>query len=336
LSSERFSQVRLLVVGACALAMLAGTGLVVLGLAGYGSVAGIWMAAGGGMLLFLGVVVVAVVPLLLKMESTLLRQLTAARDLHEALTRHAAILEAIAENTRISDAAKSLARRDEELEALRNAIREDIRNERWEAALNLIDEMERRFGYKEESDRSREELDEARNERIQAKLAEAIQMIEGHFAAHEWPRAQHEIDRLLHALPDDPRVLNLLDRMRTLKEEHKQELRIAWDDAVRRSDTDRAIDILKELDQYMSPAEAQVLQSTARHVFKEKLLQLGVQFRFAVNERRWQDALSIGLELIRDFPNARMASEVREVLDTLRERARAANEPQPAAGAVIR
>ena len=324
MAGERFPQLRVLIVVACGSAILMGAALLVLAAIGYGAVAAVWMAAGGAVLIFAAVTVAAMAPLALKMDSTMLRQLTAMRDLQEALARQTAVLEAVVENTRISDAAKSLARRDEELDALRRAIREDIRNERWEAALTLIDEMERRFGYKDEADRSREELDDARNERIQSKLAEAIQMIESHYAAHEWSRAQHEIDRLLHALPDDPRVLSLLDRMRALKDEHKQELRIAWDDAVRRSDTDRAIDVLKELDQYLSPAEAQVLQSTARHVFKEKLLQLGVQFRFAVNERRWQDSLNIGLELIREFPNARMASEVREVLDTLRERARAA------------
>jgi len=50
-----------------------------------------------------------------------------------------------------------------------------------------------------------------------------------------------------------------------------------------------------------------------------------------VTERRWQDALTTGLELIREFPNARMANEVREVLDTLRERAR---NPEPQIAAV--
>jgi hypothetical protein len=149
-------------------------------------------------------------------------------------------------------------------------------------------------------------------------------MIETHFQAHDWDRAQTEIDRLLHALPDNARALSLIDRMKVLKAQHKRELRAAWDEAVRRNDTDLAIDILKGLDQYLSPAEAQELQDSARNVFKEKLLQMGVQFRFAVTEKRWNDALSIGLELVREFPNARMAGEVREALDTLRERARAA------------
>jgi hypothetical protein len=206
----------------------------------------------------------------------------------------------------------------------------DIRVERWDAALALIDEMERRFGYHEEADRIREELDDARNDKIQTRLFEAVEMIESHLQSREWDRAQHEIDRLITALPNEPRVLALSDRLHSAREIHKQELKASWEDAVRRSDTDHAIDVLRALDQYLSPAEAQALQASARNVFKEKLLQLGIQFRFAAKERRWQDALDIGLDLIRDFPNARMANEVRELLDTLRERARQVAEAEGA------
>jgi hypothetical protein len=119
----------------------------------------------------------------------------------------------------------------------------------------------------------------------------------------------------------------LIEQKQTLREKHKEELKAAWDEAVRRNDVDGAIDVLKGLDQYLTAAEAQALQDSARHVFKEKLLQLGVQFRFAVNEKRWQDALATGLELVREFPNSRMAIEVREALDTLRDRARPQGEP---------
>lgn len=327
--NERFSQLRWLQNLVAVAAVVGGVILLGLGGIGYGDSPGVWMVAAGAVLLFAAVWIMTVTPLALKMESTLTRQLNEFRDLNEAVVKQLSVLQDIAENTRISDAAKSLARRDQELDALRNAIREDIRKESWEAALNLIDEMERRFGYKEEADRIREELDDARNDRIQTKLAEAAEMIESQFASHEWSRAQHEIDRLLNALPDDPRVISLQERMKALKEQHKGELRLSWDDAVRRHDTDHAIDVLKELDQYLSPAEAQSLQNSARNVFKEKLLQVGIQFRFAVNERRWQDALTSGLELIREFPNARMANEVREVLDTLRERARSVADLQP-------
>ncbi len=330
-SSGRFSQLRWLQNVVCVAAIVGSLVLIVLGIVGCvssGSIASAWMIAAGGFTLFVAVIVMTFAPLVLKIESTGARQLSELRDLGEAVARQSEALKSIAENTRISDAAKVLAHREQELDALRTAIRNDLRAEKWEAALYLVDEIERRFGYKEEADRLREETDDARNTAIQIKLQEAIEMIESHFQSHEWDRAQSEIDRLLHALPDSARVLALQDRMKTLKEEHKQELRLAWDEAVRRSDTDLAIDLLKELDPYLSSAEAQELQSSARNVFKDKLLQLGVQFRFAVTEKRWSDALAIGLDLIRDFPNARMTGEVREALDTLRERARAVAEAQ--------
>ena len=323
--SGRFSQLRWLQSVVCVTAMIGAVVLMGLGIVGVGHPAGgvnAWMIIGGSQLLFAAVMVMTFIPIALKVESTLARQLSEMRDLNESIARQASLLQSIGENTRISDSAKSLAHRDQEMDALRVAIRSDLRNQNWEAGATLIDEMERRFGGKEETDRFREELDDVRNEAIEAKLNEAIEMIESHFQSFDWARAQSEIDRLLLALPDNAQVSSLQDRMKMRKEEHKTELLAAWDDAVRRSDTDLAIDILKELDQYLSPAEAKTIQASARDVFKEKLLQYGVQFRFAVNEKRWQDALSVGLELIREYPNARMANEVRDVLDTLRERAR--------------
>ncbi len=326
----RFSQLRWLHNVACIAVLIGSSLLIVLGLVGYGDSMNLWMVAAGGLSLFLAVVQVTVMPLLLKMESTVARQHGEVRDLNETLAKQSELLAEIVENTRISDAAKSLAHRDQEIDAFRSAIRDDIRLHKWEPALRLAEEMEVRFGYKEESDSIREELDEARNSAIQSKLSEAITLIDSHFRTRDWARAQMEIERLVHALPDDTKVVSLFDRMKLLKEQHKSELTQDWDEAVRRSDVDRAIDTLKELDQYLSPSEAEVLQATARDVFKEKLLQLGVQFRFAVKEKRWNDALNSGLELVRDFPNARMATEVREALDTLRERARDGEQPAPA------
>jgi len=327
---ERFSQLRWLNTVVSVLAILGGLVLVVAGLAGADPMRGVLMTVAGAFLLFFAVMLMAFMALAVKIESTLARQLGELRHLKEALNKQAPALNSIAENTRISDAAKSLAHRDVEVEALRTAIHDDIRKERWEAGLSLIDKIEREFGFKEEADAIREELDEARRRVIQTKLGKAIERIEVHFQAHGWDLATSEIDRLANALPGDAKVAGLADRMKMLKEEHKSQLLKEWDEAVRRSDTDRAIEVLRDLDQYLSSAEAHELQATARDVFKVKLLQLGTQFQFAVTEKRWHDALTAGLELVRSFPNARMASEVREALDTLRERAKRASEPRPA------
>lgn len=318
----RFSQLRWFHNLACVIGIVGGFAVMALGVMDVRISSGRWLVVAGGFSVVIASLLMTLMPLLLKMEASLARQLSELRELNRGIEKQTDSLTRIAENTGISDAAKSLAHRSRELESLRKTIREDIANQNWETALKFIDEMEHRFGYKEEADRVREELDSARTDAIHVRLAQAIELIERHFKAHEWDRAQREIERLMNALPGNAKVASLLDRQKILRDQHKQELSAFWKEAMRRSDTDQAIEVLRELDQYLSPAEAHALQSSARHVFKDKLLQLGVQFRFAVTEKRWKDALSTGLELVRDFPNARMANEVREALGTLRERAR--------------
>ncbi|MGA1980808.1 MAG: hypothetical protein ABSG99_09685, partial [Sedimentisphaerales bacterium] len=82
--------------------------------------------------------------------------------------------------------------------------------------------------------------------------------------------------------------------------------------------TDRSLEILRDLDQYLTPNEGLALQEAARDVFRTKLHNLGVQFSLAVSGRQWAKALETGNEIIRDFPNSRMAEEIREKLDILK------------------
>lgn len=318
----RYSQLRWVHTLVCMAGLVGGLVFIGLGFVAVEAQSKVVMVAAGAFLLLVAVMFLTVMPLLLRMEAMIARQFSELRELRLGQTKQTDHLHVIAENTGLSDAAKSLSHRQQELTALTEAIRQEIRQQRWEAATNLAQELERRFGESEQASAIREELDAARSDAIREKLAEAIDVIDGYFKTHDWERAQAEIDRLCRALPDNARVAGLIDRMKILKEQHKQDLMRAWDEATQRSDTDHAIEILRELDQYLSPAEAHALQSSARHVFKEKLLQLGIQFRFAVNEKRWADALATGMVLVRDFPNARMTNEVRDALDTLRDRAR--------------
>ena len=95
----------------------------------------------------------------------------------------------------------------------------------------------------------------------------------------------------------------------------------SWNDAVTRHDVDGSIEILKQLDTYLTPKEAEGMQETARHIFREKLNTLGKQFATAVQEHRWAEAIRVGDAIVRDFPNTRIAQEVREKMDVLRKRA---------------
>ena len=322
LRTTRFSQLRWLLSVVCVVAMIGAGVLIGLGVLGYGDSPQVWLTAAGGFVLFLAIVVLTVMPLLLKIEATAHRSLEEQRDVNDRLVKQIAVLEQLVENTRLSDGAKSLAHREEELDALRQAIRATFRNEHWQHARSLVRELDERFGYAEEARELGQELEAARTATIEAKLTEAIQLVETHFGVREWTRAQDEIDRLTQLFPDDDRIVGLEGRLTALRAEHKVTLLNEWHEAVRRSDTDHAIELLRELDPFLSPADVQEIERSARTVFKEKLLQLGVRFRLAVKAKRWQDALDAGLEIVREFPNARMAHEVREMIDVLRERAR--------------
>lgn len=301
---------------------LAGVTLIAIGAMGLQMSLNVWPVVAGLMLVACAVLALAVVGLLVRMESTAARQLGELRDMRDILDKQLTHMGRLVENTGISDAAKSLVHRDHELDSLRQTIRAVVRREDWEGALHLVEEMERRFGYREEAANLRIEIREARHEAMERKLREALALIDEHCARFDWQLARNEVDRLLRLLPEDPRVVALPGRLKTLWEQRKEALLAEWKSAVAAHDVDRAIHILKDLDLYLTPEQASELQGSARAVFKEKLMQLGVQFRFAVTEHRWHDALAAGAELIREFPNTRMAQEVRERLDILRERAK--------------
>jgi len=317
----RFSRLRLLVNAVAGLAIVGGGFLVALGIARLPDPQGTWLIVAGAAVAFLLVVAWSLVLLLIKVESNTARQYNELRDIQDTLTKHDAKLTAIAESARISDAAKRITHREEECAALRGAIDVESRREQWEAAFHLIEQMKTRFGYIEEADRLSEIVIEARTETMRNKMAEATALIEDLFARHEWTQAEREIERLRKALPDERRVARLTEQLDQRRQQRKDELLEVWDDALRRSDLDGGITILKELDEHLTREEARKLEDSARSLFKEKLMQLGVQFKFAVSEKRWLDALEIGVQVTEEFPNSRMAQEVEEHLTALRQRA---------------
>jgi tetratricopeptide (TPR) repeat protein len=259
--------------------------------------------------------------LLVKMESNTFRLQSQLLDVQEINNRQCELLQKIVEHTAISDAAKSLANRSEELEALRTAIRADLLAEKWEAALSLVDAMERRFGTGEEVEALRAEIVEFRTDAMRRKLDQANRIVEELMDRYEWDQALHEIERLQRALPDEPRVARIRTHLNERREARKQELLKLWHRAASREDVDEGIKILVELDNYLTREEAKSFEDSARNVFRAKLMQLGMQFQFAVREQRWRDALEIGVQIIEEFPNTRMSKEVSDAMDGLRRRA---------------
>lgn len=241
--------------------------------------------------------------------------------LDDRLEQVSILLNLLSEQQLLSDRAKAVAFRDKDAEALRRAIREDISKCNWDSSIRLINEMESSFGYKQEAEVFRNELERCRGQQEQRVIGDVMATIDRAARSERWNDAQDEARKLQSQLPDNAQVRNLPAEIENRRLQHKQRLVESWHDAVARKDVDGSIEILKQLDMYLSPSEAQGLQETARSVFKEKLNLLKLQFAGAVQDRRWAEAVDLGEQITRDFPNTRIAQEVTEKMPTLRQRA---------------
>jgi hypothetical protein len=245
----------------------------------------------------------------------------ALNSVNERFEQFSILLNLITEQQLLSDRAKAIAFREKDADALRRAIQEEVHRQNWEAAAGLANEMENSFGYKQEADRLRGEIDQNRQGLVRKQIAEVASVIDRHARAESWPEASREAQRIAQQFPNHPEATKLAQDVENRRAAQKQQLIDSWNDAVARHDVDGSIEILKRLDMYLTPAEAEKYQESARGVFKEKLNLLRTQFSVAVQDRRWTDAINLAETIMREFPNTQMAKEARDMLDTLKDRA---------------
>lgn len=231
------------------------------------------------------------------------------------------LLRTLSEQQLLSDRAKAVAFREKDREALRGAIREDMGRKDWDAALVLANSMEREFGYVQEAASLRAEIRRNQAEAVQRQVTAAVSVIDAHTRAEQWTAALREADRLQQIYPDNEQVRRLPQDIEGRRQSHKKQLCDSWADAVARHDVDGSIEVLKRLDPYLTPAEAEKMQESARGIFKEKINQLKNQYTQAALSQNYAEAERVGDAIIRDFPNSRLAAEVRETIGTLRQRA---------------
>ena len=153
------------------------------------------------------------------------------------------------------------------------------------------------------------------------RIRETAENVEVLVKRFEWSTAMRECARVQRQFPDHPDVKKIADRIQNARDGHKRDLLKEWKDAVTRDDVERSVALLKELDQYLSPSEAEAYKESARDVFRKRLQQLGVQFALHVHDKNWGEALRIGRQITDEYPNTRMAAEVRERMAILQNKA---------------
>ena len=255
-----------------------------------------------------------------KIFDTLAENSAKLEKIAEMLEKNCTELVQINQNTRLSETAKTIASRDADRQSLREAVFDKLQQQDFDTTDEIIDEIAHSTIYQELAKQLRTEADKYRDATDQERINQVIAYIEKLFENYQWAKASAQIERLIKAYPNSENAKAMRQKLLDKKQERKKILLTAWDDAVKRQDTDRSLEILRELDLYLTPNEGLALQEAARDVFRNKLHNLGVQFSLAISEKRWNKAVETGERIIRDFPNSRMAEEIREKWDILKQK----------------
>lgn len=230
-------------------------------------------------------------------------------------------LETLSREGGLSEAAKRVLHRREERELLCRAIEQDITDEDWEAAMVLVRELAERFGYRADAEEFRARIAQARAESLDRNVSDAIAPLEALMEQRRWADAYQEAARIERLFPDSSRVDNLRERVDDARRRYKTDLERRFLHAAQRDEVDRAMDLLKQLDGYLTEKEVEQLREVARGVVSKARDNLGARFKLLIEDREWAEAVRVGERIAREFPNTRMAEEVGGMIDTLRARA---------------
>ncbi len=269
-------------------------------------------------LLIIGLVILSVVS---KIFEVIRRSNEQVANTEGMLEKILSALTQLSQSSRLSDFTKTIAFHDSEKQSFRDAVFDKLQQQDFEGAAELVDEISRSASHHKIAEQLKAEVIKYRNATVQERINQVIAHIEKLLDNFQWAQASALIERLIKGAPASEDAQKMRQKLVDKKGERKKSLLAAWDDAVKHEDTDQSIEILKELDLYLTPNEGLALQEAARDVFRNKLHSLGVQFALSVTAKQWQKAFETGQQIIHDFPNSRMAAEIRERMFILKQKA---------------
>ena len=237
----------------------------------------------------------------------------------ELANRNRELLTQISRHMCLSDSARQIAFGDIERMELAEAVLGKLHQRDFDTTFSMIESMARHTEHKALAKQLRATADKFRTATEEEQIEQIITHVQQLCNQCHWAQAQVKISKLLNGFPDSDKAKEVLKRYHQAKDKRKKDLLEAWDDAVKLQQTDRSLEILKELDLYLSPSEGLALQESASSVFRTKLHNLGMEFSLAVTEKNWQKALEAGDQIVADFPNSKMAHEIRDKKQILQQ-----------------
>ena len=228
--------------------------------------------------------------------------------------------EALLESLQMSENAKRVLFRDRELELFRKTVQEDIERGEFHSALMLCDQMATVFGAVEEAEQLRTTVNAIIHENHEGRIREEIDKLQETLEECNWVQAYQDDAKLRRLFPDSPLLHGIEQRISNVRTEYRHRLEDRFLDAAKRDDIEQAMSLLRELDGYLTPDEARRFRVTADNVITTYRESLGARFKMAVGDHRWKQAIEFGDEITRQFPNTKMAQEVLDMIDTIKER----------------
>ncbi len=233
----------------------------------------------------------------------------------------------LADRAALSDTARRALSRHAERDILVEAIEADLAAQDWDSALAQIAVLGDTLGARTLAETYRQRIHDARSGAVDAALDAELAEFERRLSLRHWQAAHERAARLARLYPDSPRVVGLMERLTRAQTLYKVDVERRFLIASREDRPDEALELLKELDQYLTEVEAEPYRELARGIISKAREHLGADFKLAVQDRHWERAVVLGERIIAEFPNSRMAAEVREMIDQLR--ARRAGQSQP-------
>jgi tetratricopeptide (TPR) repeat protein len=237
--------------------------------------------------------------------------------IYENIKKNSSALAEMEQALKLSEQAKSIVFHDNNMQLLRNMVFDLLENKDFDSAEQLINQIAGHPQFAQLGEQLRGQTVKFRESTNGEKIGEYICEVQKLFDSFDWIKASSEIERLIELWPQSEQIKALRQTLLDKKQRRKQQLLNQWNQAVQRKNTDLSLEILKELDLYLTPNEGLALQEAAKDVFKTKLHNLGMQFSTAVTNKCWPKALELGRIISRDFPNSKIAEEIREKMDFL-------------------
>ncbi len=224
------------------------------------------------------------------------------------------------ESLQMSDNAKRILYRERELGLLRKTVEADLHAGDFHAALVHCDQMGTVFGAVEEAEALRSQVQTIIREQHEARIQNEMTNLQTLLDAHHWVEAYQFAARLRRLFPDSPLLHDVEQLIIDHRMAYRHQLEDQFVEAAKQDNPEMAMNLLVELDRYLTPEEARKFRDTADSVIATYRENLGARFKMAVSDHRWQEAIEFGEAIMVQFPNTKMAEEVKAMIETIQTR----------------